>query len=223
MKPLILITPTYDKDISKYMLNDFYSKAVFKSGGIPLISTYENKDNIDEILGKIDGIVLSGGGDIHSKFFYEELDEKSRGINILRDEFEVELCKTAIERDIPLFCICRGIQVLNVAIGGKIFQHIEGHFEENNDDLMHEIEVMPNSYFQELFTHNKFMVNSIHHQAVDVCTESVEILAKSGEITEAIKLKDRKFVVGVQYHPERIYENSESKILFDEFVNACMQ
>ncbi len=221
MKPLILISPAYDKEISKYILNDFYTKAILKSGGVPFIIPYETIEYIDEILVKADGLLFSGGGDIHAKFFGEELHEKAYGIDVLRDEFELELCKKAIERDIPVFCACRGMQLLNVAIGGKIIQHIEGHAEKGNDDLSHEIIVEPNSYFSEIYDCDKFVVNSIHHQAIEVLNDDVEILAKSNEIIEAIKLKNKKFVVGVQYHPERIYDNVESKILFDEFVKAC--
>ncbi len=220
MKPFILISPSFDNSISKYTLNKFYTEAIVKSGGIPLIVPYESISYIDEILDKVDGIVLSGGGDIHARFFNEELDEKASFIYEFRDEFEIKLCQNALERDMPIFCICRGVQLLNVAIGGTLKQHIDGHVNAT-DDLTHKIDVVPNSYFTELFGKESFVVNSIHHQALRDISENVEVLAYSNDIIEAIRLKDKKFVVGVQYHPERTYENVESKKLFDAFVDEC--
>ncbi len=220
MKPFILISPSFDDSISKYTLNKFYTEAIEKSGGIPLLIPYESINYIDEILDKVDGVVLSGGGDIHAKFFNEELDEKAGFINVFRDEFEIKLCQKALERDIPILCICRGVQLLNVANGGSLKQHIDGHVN-STDDLMHSIKIVENSYFDKLFGELEFEVNSIHHQALKTVCDNVEILAYSDNIIEAIKLKDKKFVVGVQYHPERIYGKVESKILFDEFVKQC--
>ncbi len=222
MEKFILISPAFNDENNKYMLSDFYSKSIIKSGGIPIITPYENIDNIGKLLDKIDGVVLSGGGDIHSRFFNDELHPKASYINEFRDEFEIKLCKEIMERDIPMLCICRGAQILNVALGGNLHQHIEKHVEDGNDNLEHKIDVVENSYFEKLFNNKSFSVNSIHHQAINECPNNVEVIAYCDDIVEAIKVKDKKFIVGVQYHPERIYNtHEESKILFDEFIKHC--
>lgn len=222
MSTFILVTPAYDSKISKYTLNDYYTKAILKSGGIPIITPYENMNHIDDILDNVSGIVLTGGGDIHARFFDQELDERAGSVNVLRDEFEINLCNEALRRDLPILAICRGMQVLNVAIGGDIKQHIDGHFDKNDDDLMHTIKLEKDSYFHNLFQKECFDVNSIHHQALDITNDDVEILAYCGDIIEAIKVKNKKFVVGVQYHPERIYDtHDESRLLFDTFIKYC--
>ncbi len=222
MKTFILVTPAYDNDKHKYSLNDFYTKAVLESGGIPIITPYENIDHVEDLLDNVSGIVLSGGGDIHAEFFNEELHEKADGLNVLRDEFEIKICQLALERDIPILAICRGLQILNVAMGGGLIQHIDGHYDANDDDLMHNGSVVEGTYFHSLFNENDFQVNSIHHQAIKDVRDNVEIQMYCGDIIEAIKVTDKKFVVGVQYHPERIYNSHcQSKILFDEFIKAC--
>ncbi len=220
MKPFILISPSYDDESMKYCLSKYYAKAISDSGGISLLTTYENIDYINQILDKVDGVLFSGGGDIHAKFFNEELDINASSVNEIRDEFEIRLCKEALKRDMPLLCICRGIQILNVVNGGKIIQHIENH---NSDTtiLMHNIDIVENSYFHNIYDKKSFKVNSIHHQAIKNVSDNVEILAKCKDTIEAIKFRDKKFVLGVQYHPERIYDNIESKILFDNFIKAC--
>lgn len=224
MKPFILVTPSFNENgnNSKYMLNNYYTKAVLDSGGIPLLTPYENIEFVDEILDKVSGLILSGGGDIHSSFFNEELDERACYINEIRDEFEINLCLKAIERNMPILAICRGCQLLNVALGGNIHQHIDGHVDPQDDDLTHKISVVENSLFDRLYDNKTFNVNSIHHQCIDKYSDDIEILAYCDDIIEGIRLKNKKFIVGVQYHPERIYNKTkESKILFDEFIKSC--
>ncbi len=223
MKNFILITPSYDEAISKYTLNNFYTNAIKQSGGVPLVVPYENTDCVDDLLDLASGVLLSGGGDIHSKFYNEELHPEAKIINELRDTFEIELCKKALERDMPIFCICRGTQLLNVVLGGTLHQHIIGHVDPVGviDEVEHSITVVEGTYFDEIYKNKTIKVNSIHHQALKDVAKGVEVLAYCDDIIEAVKVKDKTFVVGVQYHPERIYDNEESKMLFDEFVRQC--
>ncbi len=223
MKNFILITPSYDDSISKYTLNNFYTGSIKKSGGVPLVIPYENTDCIDDMLDVASGIVISGGGDIHSKVYGEELHPKAGLINELRDVFEIELCKKALERDMPIFAICRGMQLLNVILGGTLHQHIENHVKNDDDidDLTHSVTVVKGSYFDDVFKDKTFTVNSIHHQALKNVAENLEVLAYCDDIVEAVKVKNKTFALGVQFHPERIYESTECKFLFDEFIKHC--
>ncbi len=221
MKNFVLVTPSYDDSISKYTLNNLYTNSIKQSGGVPLVVPYENFDCIDQMLDIASGVLLSGGGDIHSKHYNEELDPKAALINDLRDTFEIALCKKALERDMPIFSICRGTQLLNVVLGGTLHQHIEDHVNVEGEDRTHTVTVVEGSYFDNNFKNKTFTVNSIHHQALKNVADNIEVLAYCGDIVEAVKVKNKTFVVGVQYHPERIYETTESKFLFDEFIRQC--
>ncbi len=222
MKKFILITSSVDeKNSSRYTLNDHYTKVIESAGGIPIISPFENPENIDRILDMVGGVLLSGGGDIHSKYYNQELHEKASLINENRDRFELELCKKALERDIPIFAICRGMQLLNVVLGGTLNQHIEGHVNDS-EDLTHPINVVKGSYFDKIYENKTFEVTTLHHQSIKDVAEDIEVIAYSEDnVVEAIKVKNKTYVVGVQYHPERIYDKVESKILFDDFMKYC--
>lgn len=221
MKPVVLISPNFTTLNDKYTLASYYTKAIHKSLGIPLLCPYENILDLDDILKNVSGVLLSGGGDIDAKFFNEETDDRATFINTYRDEFEIELVKKAIELDIPILAICRGMQVLNVALDGTINQHIDGHFKEN-DELIHKINIFENSIFEKLFNKSSFDVNSIHHQCIEKLGSNLLPIAYSDSVVEAVYHQNNFFVVGVQYHPERMYDTSiESKILFDEFIEKC--
>lgn len=223
MKPIILISPSFALENSRYTLANFYATAVKKSGGISVICPYENYDDIEEILENIDGLILSGGGDIDASFFNEPLSEKAMLVDKNRDKFEIELCKMAVKRNMPILAICRGVQVLNVALGGNIIQHIDGHVEDDYE-LTHKINVVKGSYFDELFDDDEFVVNSIHHQALNELSSDFDVLAYCDDVIEAVKHKNKDFIVGVQFHPERIYDKSnECKILFDEFIKHSVK
>lgn len=224
MKPIILISPSFALENKRYTLANFYATAVKNSGGISMISPYENYDDIDDILENIDGLILSGGGDIDASFFNESLSEKAMLVDKNRDKFEIELCKKAVDKNMPILAICRGVQVLNVALGGNIIQHIDGHVYEGDCDLTHKIRIVKDSYFDNLFDDDEFVVNSIHHQALNKISTEFEVLAYCDDIIEAVKHKNKDFIVGVQFHPERIYdESAECKILFDKFISHSVK
>ncbi len=233
-KPLIAITPSLDKDIIK--INNDYCRAIKSSGGIPILLTYTNFEDIEQILEVVDGIVFSGGGDIHAKFFDQQLDEKANSINVIRDKFEIKLCQLAISRNLPILCICRGMQVLNVALGGNIFQHIENHgFYDKRNEPVHKVHILSKTKLFKIFNQSTVQVNSMHHQAVDRLGGGIIPSAIANDntnaseqttgivptIIEAIEVTDSKFAVGVQWHPEALYTLQYS--LFDEFIKSCIK
>ncbi len=222
MKKFILITSSVDENnSSKYSLHDHYSKVIESAGGIPIITPFQNAENIDRLLDIVGGVLLTGGGDIHAKYYNQELHEKASLLNEDRDRFELELCKKALERNIPIFAICRGMQLINVVLGGTLNQHIEGHVNEA-EDLTHPINVVEGSYFDKIYNNKTFVVTTLHHQSIKEVAEDIEVIAYSEDnVVEAIKVKNKTYVVGVQYHPERIYDKIESKILFEDFINHC--
>ncbi len=228
MKPIIGITFS-SSDITGTSKN--YIRAIEEHGGIPL-PLYPGISDFK--LDKIDGLLLTGGGDIHPDYFGQEWHPSLKYVSEDRDELELPLCQEAIEADLPVFGICRGIQIMSVAMGGSLYQDVPSQIEEPlihpaisyGDDAQHEIEIDPNSRLSKLVEKNTDEVNSAHHQAVDEIGEGFVVTAKSADgVIEAMENPSKQFVLGVQYHPERMIETDEflehRRKLFEAFINAC--
>lgn len=224
MKPVIGITPDFDSVASRYKIHQDYISAVTEAGGYPIMLFPE------AVLPPfIDGIIFSGGGDIDPLLFHQEPMRESGEISPLRDEFELTLCNMAIQKNIPLLGICRGMQVMNIALGGTIYQDIS---VQTNSTLKHSqqaprpygthsIIVMENTLLSSLWGKQKTTVNSYHHQAVALLGDSIQVCAKSqDDLIEAIEHTESSFAIGVQWHPEAM-ETEEQKLLFSAFVNAA--
>jgi putative glutamine amidotransferase len=180
------------------------------------------------ILNHFHGLILSGGGDVDPKYFGAELNgAEPESIDLGRDELELGLARAALEMDIPIFGICRGCQVLNVAAGGSMIQHFGGHRSPKNSTAYHDIAVTPQSRFHQIVGAESFAVNTFHHQGIDrasiapIFTPSATAVPDSW-LVEAYESATHGWVVGVQWHPERTFELSEPHIrLWHSFLAAC--
>jgi len=223
MSTIIGITPSFTDD-RKYSLNLKYVSGLDIYGITPLILPYE-PDSIQTYLRLVSGVLISGGGDIDARYFGQLRHEKAGEPTIARDEFELALCRAAIAADIPLLGICRGAQVLNVALGGDLCQHIEGHnYSDRRSDYIHNVEIAIGSKLYSIVGRAELKVNSIHHQcAGEKLGEGVSVSAVSPDgIIEAIEVASNKFAVGVQWHPEELAAfDSNHASLFHAFVNAA--
>ncbi len=159
----------------------------------------------------LDGLVLQGGADVAPETYAERATRPEWIGDRTRDMYELELLHEFIEARKPLLGICRGCQLLNVAFGGTLYQDIATevpnaipHVHDLYDKNMHELLFTPNSHLGKLFPHDSGLVNSIHHQAVKTLGKGIviEAVSKNDNIIEAIRLRDSKFVVGLQWHPE---------------------
>lgn len=189
----------------------------------------------DAVLDELDGLILSGGGDVHPRYFGQELAGADAGsIDERRDELELNLARAALARDLPLFGICRGCQVLNVAAGGSMVQHLEGHRSPLDNPWLHDVRLVPGSRLAALLESPRFAVNTYHHQAVDAATlapgmraaavadTSSKPLQGTASILEAFEGERHRWVVGVQWHPERSFELPvEHTRLWAAFAAAC--
>ena len=229
MKPIIGIT--FSKDIGDDLSNN-YINAINEFGGIhrtlyPGIS--------EDAFTDIDGLLLTGGPDIDPVYYGEERHETT-DINTARDELELPRYKWAIEKDFPVFGICRGIQIMNVAIGGSLYQDIPSQFTYrlthkilvNSDDSWHKIKIQPNSLLNQITGDYAAKVNSRHHQALKVIGKGFTVTAQSKDgIIEAIEDRSKRFVLGVQYHPERMTQTAEfrkhRRKLFEAFIKAASE
>ncbi|MBX3083194.1 MAG: gamma-glutamyl-gamma-aminobutyrate hydrolase family protein [Anaerolineae bacterium] len=214
-----------------------YTKAVMAGGGIPMLMPLETGDDLRTLFDRIDGLLLSGGDDINPKFYGEERYPKTEQPDDLRDEVEFELTRMALAEDKPLLAICRGIQALNVAMGGTLIQHIADmvpnalKHEHNYDDyrnrqhITHEVEIEPGSRLASIIgTHAG--VNSFHHQALKQIAPIFRPVACAPDgIVEAMELPDKdRFVVAVQWHPEDMFHTNDQMLsLFKAFVNYVQE
>jgi putative glutamine amidotransferase len=233
MKPIIGVTTYHDWKEEKIRQNETYIRAIEKSGGVPIMLPVTDKEEvIDRFLETIDGLVISGGPDIGANFFNEEPHKDVGAISPLMDEFELSITRKAIKQKMPVFGICRGLQLLNVAMGGNLYQDIYSQYETDIQHRQiaprpftaHSIEIKKGSLLYNLYG-KKLRVNTFHHQALKDVADGLKVVATAPDgIIEAVEGTNDNFLVGVQWHPEGMW-NSEYNYdeLFDAFINACVK
>ena len=175
--------------------------------------------------GEIDGVLLSGGGDVDPAR-YGEPNVASDDIDVERDELEIALIGRALEQDLPVLGICRGFQLLNVALGGRLVQHVDGHWPSPNEGVLPHPDVLvtPGSRLAAAVGELPLTVNSRHHQAVtsETLAPGLRPTVLVGDLVEAFEMPDRRWLVGVQWHPERTDEVSPAALgVFDVLVEEA--
>ena len=198
-------------------------REALEAAGADVVALYP----ADAIPSDLDGLVLSGGGDI-APGRYGAPDLGSHGVNPLRDELEIAATRRALERDIPVLGICRGFQLLNVVRGGKLVQHVPDHDPpERTGVVRHEgIQPAEGSLLARATGGEALAVNSRHHQAVtrDVLGQGLIVTVEVDGLVEAFEAEDKRWVVAVQWHPERKWEVSAAAVrIFDAFVAAAAE
>ena len=210
-KPVIGITANYDD--GKSMLAEGYYKKVVAAGGVPLlIPPMDDTDTIINTLDRIDGLILSGGGDYNPLFCGEEPSPRLHSINGERDLPELLITRLAYNRQIPMMGICRGIQTLAMALGGTVRQDIgdtEGLIKHSQDAHRsvptHSVSVCDDSVLHHIYGSRTLYVNSFHHQAVGEPGDKFRVVARSSDgVVEAMESTEMKSIIGVQWHPECI-------------------
>jgi putative glutamine amidotransferase len=201
-------------DLEAALLPFNYLTEIARAGGLPLMvpPTPELAEDPDQLLDRVDALVLAGGADIDPAAYGEKPHAETRGAVPARDGVEIALTRRAIERDLPVLGICRGMQLINVALGGTLHQHIPdlvGHHEHRRrpgtfDGADHEVLLQPGSLAARAAGEERHNTKSHHHQAVDRLGEGLRITGRSvpDELPEALEAPNRRFVLGVQWHPE---------------------
>ena len=171
------------------------------------------------------GLVLPGGGDIHPQF-YGEVSEHCHGIDLQRDQDELDLCRHFLEEGLPILGICRGLQVLNVTLGGTLLQHIENHSQINGQDRLHTTHSATGQWIRQLYGRS-FTVNSAHHQAIDRLGFDLEVVQWTDDgVIEGVAHRTLP-AYGVQWHPERLWDGGkkwdtvDGSRLFTWFLSIC--
>lgn len=183
-----------------------------------------------EVLDSLDGLILSGGGDVDPRYFGQELNgAEPENIHPPRDELELTLARAALEIDLPIFGICRGCQVLNVAAGGSMIQHFDGHRSPQDATAYHDVHITPHSRFRQIVGQDLLVVNTYHHQGIDQASIAplfapAAFAHPDTWLVEAYESPHHRWVVGVQWHPERTFELSEPhQTLWHSFFAVCQE
>ncbi|HEX3622319.1 MAG TPA: gamma-glutamyl-gamma-aminobutyrate hydrolase family protein [Acidimicrobiales bacterium] len=203
----------------------FYVEGVERAGGVPVILPILDPDVVDDLLAVVSGLLLTGGGDVQPSRYGARPVAETHNVDPLRDAFEIRLIQAAIGLDMPLLATCRGMQVLNVAMGGSLIQHVPAVTGQGHDHAdrwregVHRVKVEPDSHLAEALGATEVAVNSIHHQAVDQAAPGTRAVAWAEDHTvEAIEVPGSPHVVAVQWHPELLEDWPEQQGLFRQLV-----
>jgi len=206
-----------------------YLQAIESAGGLPVVIPPLPAKDMEKLIGRVSGVCLSGGPDIHPSAYGQEEDPALGPTWLDLDDAELAVARAAFEARIPILAICRGAQALNIARSGTLFQdlpmsaesevrHRRGHGEPN---ISHPVEIAPDSVLARALGTTELVVNSFHHQASDQLGRGLRAVAWSPDgVIEGIEAPNRDFVVGVQWHAEAM-EDEPAARLFEAFVEAC--
>jgi putative glutamine amidotransferase len=232
MRPLVGITLGDGDEPGLHALREDYLRSVEQAGAIPLALPPVEPADAPAILDRLDGVVLSGGVDVDPALYGQVPHPKLGRVNRRRDDFELTLTREALRRDVPLLAICRGHQVLNVATGGTLLQDIPstlgGRMEHQvkgpRFQYAHTVDLARTSLLRAILGRDSLPVNSLHHQAVGRPGDGLVVSARCPEdgVVEGLEMPGRRFVVGVQWHPESFWDRPDpSQALFAAHVDAC--
>ncbi|WP_027718633.1 gamma-glutamyl-gamma-aminobutyrate hydrolase family protein [Desulfovirgula thermocuniculi] len=230
MRPLIGITCAWEEERERFYLSDAYVRAVEAAGGLPVPVPCTGAAGAAPWLEVLDGLILSGGGDVDPFYFGEEPLLGCGEVDPRRDAFELELVRGALCRRLPLLGICRGLQVVNIAAGGDIYQDIyrqvPGCLKHRQDAprwaATHGVEIKAGTRLARLLGAGNLRVNSFHHQAVRRVAPGLVVAACAPDgLIEALEGAGPGFVLGVQWHPEAMWEKDRRFLaLFAALVEA---
>lgn len=235
MKPLIGITTNQSHNVywqPTITLMQSYVNAVTQAGGVPvLIPSLIEEDGWDAVYSRLDGILFSGGGDISLEHFSGQPHPRIDDVDLARDSIELNFVNAAASDGKPFLGICRGCQVVNVALGGTLFTHIPDQLPDALDHdypgnkrtiLVHEVKIEEGTHIAEIYGEPIIRVNSLHHQGLKDIAPSLRAAGHASDgLVEAIELPDHRFGLAVQWHPEWLTDQEPTRKLFRKFIEAA--
>lgn len=234
MKPIIGVMPLWDKEKDSLWMLPGYLDGIRQAGGLPVIFPFTtDEQELKQLAGVCDGFLFTGGHDVSPWVYKEELLEGMIDCCEKRDIMEAIVLRDAIAEDKPVLGICRGIQFINAALGGKLYQDIptqhpsevNHHQDRPYDAPSHEVTIAEGSPLHKCLGTDRIPVNSCHHQAIKVLSPELAVMAAAEDgIIEAVYRPESRFLWAVQWHPEFSYKVDEnSRKLFRAFVEAMMK
>jgi putative glutamine amidotransferase len=231
LKPIIGISSNLKEQFLSVSTD--YIQAITEFGGVPLVIPNLQEEAIESIVQQIDGLILTGGGDIDPTLFGEEPLQGLGNITPERDAFEIAIIQKMLKLNKAILGICRGIQILNIAVGGDMYQDIDTQMEKRllqhtqqspRWHASHFVQVKKGSMLSDIVQMEKFKVNSFHHQAIRKIPNEFEVSAFASDgMIEAFESKIHSFVMGVQWHPECMIARNDpvSAAIFKAFIKTC--
>ena len=233
-KPVILLTPYFNTERDEPYMRPAFLKAVRHAGGIPVILPLDlTEADLAQLLEGADAVLFTGGPYDHPFCFGEETQAHCGNVCLRRDELELALLRLAMEAKKPILGVCRGVQILNIGLGGDIYQDIPSQFKEEfpiahtqpfaYDIPSHTVSVTPGTLLARIAQNSVIKVNSMHHQAVRRVAPGLTASGHApGGLVECVEKPDYPFFIGVQWHPEYLWEQDEAaERLFGMFVEAA--
>ena len=231
MRPIIGVLAEVDAELNTRVQNS-YIHAIEKAGGTPVLFPYVDENGtIERLVDICDGFVFTGGTDIFPKRYGEEAGEHLGELQENRDDLEFHFFQKVIKTSKPLLAICRGAQLVNVALGGTLYQDIPTELSTNiahrqNEPKFspsHDVKIVANTPLHEMMGTEKIKGNSFHHQAIKTLGKGLEIMAFAEDgIIEAVYLCGKRYIRAYQWHPERLFEtDTQNRMIFEDFIHAC--
>ncbi len=228
-KPIIGIVPLVDIERESYWMLPGYMKGIEQAGGIPLmLPLTSDEENLQQLAEELDGFLYAGGQDISPNLYAQRRSRMCGQCCHERDEMETILFRMVYEQDKPLLGICRGIQCINVVMGGTLYQDLpsehssdtEHHQIPPYDVPVHSVKIIGDSPLYKLLKKETLMVNSYHHQAILTLAPKVSAMAVSEDgLIEAVCVPKKRFIWGIQWHPElSCLVDENSRKIFSEFI-----
>ena len=227
-KPLIGISLGYG---TKNSVNSVYVESVLRNGGVPyLLPVTDDVELLRQIMAELDGIILTGGEDITPFFYGEEKHPKLEDLNSKRDLYDLTLFKLATDRNVPVLGICRGLQLINVAMGGTLYQDIpsehpsEVNHRPGHSEVAHDVNLVSGSVVSELMGQSRIQVNSKHHQGIEKLAPGLKVTGWSPDsIPEIVEAYPIRSIMAVQFHPEDFAGKGDAQMgkLFKHLVDTA--
>lgn len=233
MRPIIGLLAEVDNELTTQVVHS-YVRAIEGAGGTPIILPYvTDAEVIEHYAGLCDGFLFTGGVDVEPSRYGEETKPTCGEIQKYRDELEFALFERVLYTKKPIIAICRGAQLLNVALGGTLYQDIPSEIDtpishrqsEPKFSPSHDVRVLEGTPLRELTSMERISANSFHHQALRGLGEGLRVMALADDgIIEAVYSTGEQYIRAYQWHPERICEiNAQNKMIFEDFIGACRQ
>jgi putative glutamine amidotransferase len=234
-KPLIGVTTRNGKDPDGHpttALQHTYTNAVVQAGGLPLlIPSMLAEEDFLALYSRIDGILFTGGGDVSLEYFKGEDHPRIGEVDRLRDITEISLLRASIKDGKPILGICRGMQVMNVALGGTLYTHLYDQLPGALDHaypgdlrrvLVHPVQIDSSSRSAQIFGETRLQVNSLHHQGIKDLAPGVRAVGYAPDgLAELVELEGHPYAVAAQWHPEWLTDQPSMRRLFKSFVDAA--